>query len=263
MAWCYAAPLPPLPPQPPVVVLPGNRMAFGVVDAASAHMNTAVARVGYDNDGFMSTRNDGGTWGPQYTGAWGRADRAPLPAMGEQPATSSLATPMYPASHGPYPDPDFGYIQRESPWVPMDGEMFWNAGAHVYDPAYPMVIDAESAAWRLRDLHYTTLSMVHGYSPLDAGAKAPTGNETIDHWMITPLNTSRILRDRLPISPTYLAAPGHTGYVWMSTSLPPPPSTHIHTLAHMGTRTRAHTRSHPHPHPQILAHTCTRCYAPH
>ena len=49
----------------------------------------------------------------------------------------------------------------------IDGEMFWNAGSHVYDPSWPITIDAVTAAWRLREMHYTTLSLVHGYSQLD------------------------------------------------------------------------------------------------
>jgi len=41
-----------------------DRMAYGV--ATESKSNTAVARIGFDNDGFMSTSTDGGTWGPQY-----------------------------------------------------------------------------------------------------------------------------------------------------------------------------------------------------
>ena len=36
-------------------------MGYGV--AVSAQDNTAVSRVGFDNDGFMSTSTDGSTWG--------------------------------------------------------------------------------------------------------------------------------------------------------------------------------------------------------
>ena len=41
---------------------PGDRLAFGVVTAASAKDNTAVARIGFDNDALMSEGNDCGTW---------------------------------------------------------------------------------------------------------------------------------------------------------------------------------------------------------
>jgi hypothetical protein len=66
---------------------------------------------------------------------------------------------------------------------------------------------AETAAWRFREMHYTTLSLRHGYSGED-GIDKKTGkqtnhNETIDVWMQTPLNLSRIHADRLPISPVY------------------------------------------------------------
>jgi hypothetical protein len=38
---------------------PDPKMAFGVATSATA--DTAVARIGFDNDGFMSTSNDGDT----------------------------------------------------------------------------------------------------------------------------------------------------------------------------------------------------------
>ena len=70
----------------------------------------------------------------------------------------------------------YDYAVRESPWVPVDGEMFWKAGSTVYDPAWPQAVTAEQAAWRLRAMHYSTLSLVHGYNRLDNGGV----NETID-----------------------------------------------------------------------------------
>lgn len=46
-------------------------MGFDVLDAQKAKDNTAVARIGFDNDGFMSTTDDGGSWGPQFRrAAW-------------------------------------------------------------------------------------------------------------------------------------------------------------------------------------------------
>ena len=68
----------------PVEAASADRMAFGV--ATESKSNTAVARIGFDNDGFMSTSTDGGTWGAQYTRrAWGEntdGDSAPFPVMG-------------------------------------------------------------------------------------------------------------------------------------------------------------------------------------
>ena len=48
--------------------------------------------------------------------------------------------------------------------------MFWNLGAHQYDDSWPPVIAAEVAAVRLRDMHYSTLSLMHGFAALDGYA---------------------------------------------------------------------------------------------
>jgi hypothetical protein len=41
---------------------PDDRLAMGVVTAATAGKNSAVARIGFDNDALMSEANDCGTW---------------------------------------------------------------------------------------------------------------------------------------------------------------------------------------------------------
>lgn len=91
--------------------------------------------------------------------------------------------------------------------------MFWFEGAHVYDKGIP----AELAAWRLREMHYTTLSLVHGFAKLDNPKSANTTaamNETITRWMRTPLDVDKLRLRRLPISPAYAAVP-HTGYEYV------------------------------------------------
>eukprot|EP00038_Savillea_parva_P003016 m.120027 g.120027 ORF g.120027 m.120027 type:complete len:703 (+) comp11042_c0_seq1:3-2111(+) len=192
-----------------------DRMAYGILDAASSRSNTALARVGYDNDGFMSTSNDGGTFGPQWRrSAWyidsNSAKTAPFPAT-INPVNESLGTPVYSTPNtGPIVDPGYELARRESPWVPVDGEMFWKAGSMVYDPSWPARVTAEQAAWRLRDMHYSTLSLMHGYSGLDNAGP----NETIDVWMRTDLDVVQLVRNRLPISPAYASVP-HTGYEYV------------------------------------------------
>jgi hypothetical protein len=94
----------------------------------------------------------------------------------------------------------------------MDGEMFWFAGQKVYDKSWPEVITAETAAWRLRELHYSTLSIVHGF--LDGHTDGLHENETIARWMRTPLDVTRLMLDRLPIAPAYAMA-AHTGYEYV------------------------------------------------
>ena len=53
-------------------------------------------------------------------------------------------------------------------------------------------------------MHYDTLSLVHGFFPLDGPAsKDSRPNETISGWAREPLNVSRIRLDRLPLSSGY------------------------------------------------------------
>ena len=177
-------------------------------------------------DGFLSTSNDGGTWGAQYSRAGWQvntdADSAPFPKFGSSVAGSATgigkgavpagATPIFQSAHGPMVDPDFAFAARESAWVPIDGEMFWFAGKAKTSTG----ITAELAAWRLREMHYTTLSLVHGFAKLDSknAPAATTVNETITRWTRTPLDVTRLRQDRLPISPAYAAVP-HTGFEYV------------------------------------------------
>ena len=119
-------------------------------------------------------------------------------------------------------DPSFEYEKLESPFVPMDCEMDWLSGLPSHakpenaNTSLPLKVPAEVAAWRLREMHYSTMSLMHGFSHLDGNGKGnvpqPNNNETIDHWMQTTLNVTQASRDfRLPISPEYAAA-GRSGF---------------------------------------------------
>jgi hypothetical protein len=186
-----------------------DRMAFGIAQDGTS--DTAVSRIGFDNDGFMSTTGDGGSWGGYRRDNWREdtdGDSAPFPRTSSW-AAGSLSTPTMNSEHGPMTGPDYEYAKRESAFVPIDGEMFWFSGAHVYDKSWPAVITAETAAWRLREMHYSTLSFVHGF--LDAKGQKQQKNETIARWIHTKLNVERLRQDRLPISSAY-AAIEHTGF---------------------------------------------------
>lgn len=194
-----------------------DRMAFGV--ATDSKANTAVSRVGFDNDGFLSTSNDGGTYGNQYTEAvWAEnagADSAPFPSM-QGSENGSLATPTFKSGHGMMADRSFLYAVKEAPFVPIDGEMFWHAGSDIYDDSWPRHVSAETASWRLREMHYSTLSLAHGFSGLDGTPSTRLGkNETIDLWMQSPLNVGQIVRDRLPVSMDYAVGRNHTGFEYV------------------------------------------------
>jgi hypothetical protein len=104
----------------------------------------------------------------------------------------------------------------------MDCEMDWLSGLpsrakpENVNTSLPLKVPAEVAAWRLREMHYSTMSLMHGFSHLDGNGKGkvpqPNTNETIDYWMQTTLNVTQASRDfRLPISPEYAAA-GRSGF---------------------------------------------------
>lgn len=226
-------------------------LAFGMITAATAASNTAVSRIGFDNDAVMTDRVDCGTYtggagafpvstdtpGQPDTCAFNDCDTRTARTFGPQgeawsrtnlhgpPIPHSLGTPIYDSLHGPMLDPGYAYIRSESPYVPMDAEMDWNSGAPTHaktgcngDPNWPVKVDAETFAWRMRDLHYSSLSIVHGYSAFDSTGKGSNpawrNNETIDSWMRTPLNLTRIYFDKLPISPEY-AKGAPTGYEYV------------------------------------------------
>ena len=207
-------------------------MAFGIATAASFKENTAAARLGYDNDYFMSDQVGGGTWvgGAQHDGDVPRTTRA-LPngqqdprdgPNGQIPLADSLGDPIFHSTHGPMLGPGYAYEKAESPFVPMDAEMSWLVGLqpeHANNTRWPLKVPAETAAWRLRELHYSTMSLVHGYSHLDGKGTGkvpvPNNNETIDSWMQHELNVTLASRDfRLPIAPAYAAA-GRSGYEYI------------------------------------------------
>ena len=85
------------------------------------------------------------------------------------PIDYSYATPIYDSLHGPMVDPDYVFGQRESPFVPIDGEMDWATGLPTGTSCnhpggtWPMKVPAEVFAWRMREMHYSTLSLRREY----------------------------------------------------------------------------------------------------
>ena len=226
---------------------PDPSMAFGVATAANFKDNTAAARLGYDNDFFMCDQTGGGTWvgGAQHDGDVPRTSRVLQNGQldprdgknGQIPVVASYGDPVFNSAHGPMLGPGYSYEKAESPFVPMDAEMGWLVGlkeaqssssspssssssTHTDHPntRWPRKVPAETAAWRLREMHYSTMSLVHGYSHLDGLNKTthlPNNNETIDSWMQHKLNITLASRDfRLPIAPVYANA-GKSGYQYI------------------------------------------------
>ena len=164
---------------------PAASMRFGIATAANFKENTAVARLGFDNDAFMDDPVGSGTWvgGAQHDGDVPRTSRLdPVTHRndprdgpnGQVPNRMSYGDPLFNSPHGPMLDPGFEYERMESPYVPMDNEMGWNVGLKPYpsdaNASWPLKVPAEVAAWRLREMHYSTMSLMHGYSHLVRGS---------------------------------------------------------------------------------------------
>ncbi|MBN1418227.1 MAG: DUF4832 domain-containing protein [Planctomycetes bacterium] len=115
-------------------------------------------RIGFHDDGFLAGTTDGGTWpeGPRF------------------------------ANPG---NPEFDVMTRQSPFVLVDGELFWSdqGGA----------IDGIRAAARLMLHHYTSFSIAHSYSEREGKPYS------IDAWIRQPLTIECAREAKLSISDGY------------------------------------------------------------
>jgi len=132
--------------------------ALAEVDAGSAHDGSPASRIGFNNDGFLAGTTCGGTWteGPHYSNPG---------------------------------NPEFDYMTRESPFVAIDGELFWGDQGGK--------IDGLRAAIRLRLHHYSSFSLAHSFSEREGKPYS------IDEWMQTPLTVDHVREARLPLSDGY------------------------------------------------------------
>lgn len=145
---------------------------FKTIDESTAFTSAFHARIGFFNDGTFANATDGGTF-----------PDAP-----------------YFASKG---NPEFDYVCKEAPYMPVDGEMFWT-GQFCKRGVDPFV-----AAQRFRDHHYTTFSYVHGFSGLDM----KQGVEfTIDDWKKENIFEDELIKRNLPVSADYFSGSPRTSF---------------------------------------------------
>ena len=122
---------------------PPQEMAFGIANPSNFKQNTAVARIGFDNDAFMCDQVGSGTWvgGAQHDGDVPRTSRVDSRTRqndprdgpnGQFPNKQSYGDPLFNSAHGPKIDPGAEYERMESPYVPMDNEMGWLVGLDPY-----------------------------------------------------------------------------------------------------------------------------------
>lgn len=123
-----------------------------------AHTGIPAARIGFNNDGFLANKTCGGTW--------------PEPPHYSNPG-----------------NPEFDYMTDESPYVLIDGELFWaDQGGKV---------DGLEAAIRLRLHHYSSFSLAHSYSEKEGKPFS------IDDWMQTSITPEQVREAKLPLSDGY------------------------------------------------------------
>lgn len=211
-------------------------LEWGVVDRSTAHSAASYARIGFDNDAFLCcgpTSSDGGSWQTNiYASAFGGTlnthfdseDGASVLVIassrriyffslyGDGMGTSSLSPPSRRRQILTSTEPagyrvgrGWTYEQTEAPYVYMDGEMYWNEGLN--GTSHNVGADGHTAAHRMLLHHYTSLSLVHGYSALDGLSHRPPGprNESIDIWMRTPLDINFVRSWGLPLSPAFFS----------------------------------------------------------
>ncbi len=140
--------------------------AFQRLDSKNAHDGSPAARIGFHNDGFLAGQSDGGTW-PQ----------APL--------------------YGKPGNPEFDYMTEESPFVPVDGELFWADQAWDGKAAGKKGVDGLNAALRFRLHHYSSFSLAHSYAAREGKAFS------MDRWAATPIDAAKLREAKMPISDGY------------------------------------------------------------
>lgn len=128
----------------------------------TAYTDAPHARIGFFNDGTLANYWDGGTFvDPPHAapGNW-----------------------------------EFDRAAREGAYMSVDGELFWTGQFQE-----PGIAEGIPAARRFRHHHYTTFSLVHGFSELDVNPE----KSVIDHWKEEPVTPALLQEAGLPFDPDY------------------------------------------------------------
>lgn len=144
------------------------------ITTSTAFSPAPHARIGFFNDGTLANWWDGGTF------------------VGE-----------------PYAEPgdhDFDRVAREGCFMPVDGELFWTGQL---GSSQPFFANALRAIERFSRHHYTTFSLVHGFSELDHSSLP----WTIDLWKKTPVTAEFLEAAGIDFDSDYFAGvPFRSGY---------------------------------------------------
>ena len=133
------------------------------ITAATAFTPAPHARIGFYNDGTLADPTDGGTFITEPYGAFG--------------------------------NPEFDRVARESPYMPVGGELYWTklGGAKME------FANGLKAIQRFHDLHYSLFSLVHGFSEQDANPDP----WTIDSWKQAVVTPQDLTSRGIPFDPDY------------------------------------------------------------
>lgn len=146
------------------------------VTAKSAWSRSPEARIGYFNDATLANFHDYGTF---------LEDPAKLAKM----SWDGVVGQKYDEPGGAV----FDRMARESAYVPVDGELFWNGHVDLSRQ------NAFAAIQRLRRHRYSTFSLVHGHSLLDM--KPEFG--AIDAWKKFPVTPQMLEAYSIPFDRRY------------------------------------------------------------
>ncbi len=138
------------------------------VTSANAWTSDPAARIGFFNDGTLANWWDGGTFTTE-----------PYAETGDE---------------------DFDAVSREGRYLPVDGELFWTG-----QYSHPAFACGLRAIDRFTRHHYTTLSLVHGFSELDQ-RQDPW---TIDGWKVTPVTPDELAFFGIRFDPAYFEGVPH------------------------------------------------------
>lgn len=99
--------------------------------------------------------------------------------------------------------PAFEQIVRESPYLPVDGELPWGTWSMNADPDNPeagWIIDGPQTARRLFLQHYTSLSVIHNYKEKNTKDKY-----SMMYWKETPVTKAFLQENKMPVSDGYFS----------------------------------------------------------
>lgn len=97
----------------------------------------------------------------------------------------------------------FAQIVKESPYVPVDGEMpwgEWSISDKTEGPEAGWIIDGTTTARQLFLEHFTSFSVTHNYKEFKSGK---TGKYSMMHWKETPISIDYLKSQNMPISSCY------------------------------------------------------------